>query len=152
MHNNSYLFKYCADQIVRLCVLKSEIQNILSFYHEQACGDYFSTKKIATKVLQCGFYWSTIFRDAYTFCSSCYRCQWMGSITRRNMMPLNPILVVQIFDVWGIDFMGPFPPSFSHQYILVAVDYVSKWVEAIPCITNDHKVVPTFVTKHSKLF
>ncbi|KAH9716759.1 hypothetical protein KPL71_021571 [Citrus sinensis] len=66
-------------------------------------------------------------------------CQRMRSITRRNMMPLNLILVVEIFYVWGIDFMGPLPPSFSHQYILVAVDYVSKWVEAIPCITNDHK-------------
>ncbi|KAH9704471.1 hypothetical protein KPL70_011476 [Citrus sinensis] len=73
------------------------------------------------------------------------RCQRMGSITRRNMMPLNPILVVEIFDVWGIDFMGPFPPSFGHQYILVAVDYVSKWVEAIPCRTNDHKVVIAFL-------
>ncbi|KAK9187298.1 hypothetical protein WN944_018690 [Citrus x changshan-huyou] len=69
------------------------------------------------------------------------KCQRMGSITRRNMMPLNLILVVEIFYVWGIDFMGSFPPSFGHQYILVAVDYVSKWVEAIPCRTNDHKVV-----------
>jgi hypothetical protein len=42
------------------------------------------------------------------------------------MMPLNPILTVEIFDVLGIDFMGPFPLSFGYQYILVAVDYVSK--------------------------
>ncbi|KAH9745636.1 hypothetical protein KPL70_004147 [Citrus sinensis] len=143
--DDPYLFKYCADQIVRRCVPKSEIPNILSFCHEQACGGHFSAKKIATKVLQCGFYWPTIFRDAYTFCSSCDRCQQMGSITRRNMMPLNPILVVEIFYVWGIDFMGSFPPSFGHQYILVAVDYVSKWVEAIPCRTNDHKVVIGFL-------
>ena len=60
-------------------------------------------------------------------------------------MPLNPILVVEIFDVWGIDFMGPFPSSFGHQYILVAVDYVSKWVEVIPCRTNDYKVVIGFL-------
>ena len=61
------------------------------------------------------------------------------------MMPLNPILVVEIFDVLGINFMGPFLPSFGHQYILIAVDYVSKWVEAIPCKTNDHKVVIAFL-------
>ncbi|KAH9685896.1 hypothetical protein KPL70_014155 [Citrus sinensis] len=143
--DDPYLFKYCADQIVRRCVPENEIQNILSFCHEQACGGHFIAKKTATKVLQCGFYWPTIFRDAYTLCSSCDRCQRMGSITRRNMMPLNPILVVEIFDVWGIDFMGPFPPSFGHQYILVAVDYVSKWVEAISCRTNDHKVVIAFL-------
>ncbi|CAA7049344.1 unnamed protein product [Microthlaspi erraticum] len=57
-------------------------------------------------------------------------------------MPLNPILEVEIFDVWGIDFMGPFKPSSNgHNYILVAVDYVSKWIEAIPCPTCDAKVV-----------
>jgi hypothetical protein len=57
------------------------------------------------------------------------------------MMPLNPILIVEIFDVWGIDFMGPFPLSFGYLYILVVVDYVSKWVEAVACKTNDHRVV-----------
>jgi hypothetical protein len=61
------------------------------------------------------------------------------------MMPLNPILIVEIFDVWGIDFMGPFPLSFDYLYILVAVDYVSKWVEAVACKTNDHKVVVQFL-------
>ncbi|CAA7016391.1 unnamed protein product [Microthlaspi erraticum] len=57
-------------------------------------------------------------------------------------MPQNPILEVEVFDVWGIDFMGPFePPSHGNRYILVAVDYVSKWVEAIASPTNDAKVV-----------
>ena len=45
--------------------------------------------------------------------------------------PLNLILEIELFDVWGIEFMGPFPNSFGNQYILVDVDYVSKWVEAI---------------------
>ncbi|CAN6476808.1 unnamed protein product [Victoria cruziana] len=72
----------------------------------------------------------------------------MGSISRRDSMPMTPILVVDIFDVWGIDFMGPFPPSFGHLYILVAVDYVSKWVEAVATQTNDHKVVLKFI-KHN---
>jgi len=49
------------------------------------------------------------------------------------------------FDVWGIDFMGPFPNSFGNQYILVVVDYVSKWVETIPSKTNDTKVVVKFL-------
>jgi len=56
-------------------------------------------------------------------------------------MPLNNILEVEIFYVCGVDFMGPFPPSFGNQYILVAVDYVSKWVEAIASPTNDAQVV-----------
>ncbi|KAJ0827403.1 putative nucleotidyltransferase, Ribonuclease H [Helianthus annuus] len=69
----------------------------------------------------------------------------MGSISKRDEMPLQPILVVEIFDVWGIDFMGPFPNSNGFLYILVAVDYVSKWIEAIATRTNDHSVVCKFV-------
>ena len=65
----------------------------------------------------------------------------MGNINRRNEMTL----VVQIFFyVWGIDFMGPFPPSFGNQYILLVVDYVSKWVEAIVCPRNDANIVVGF--------
>jgi len=60
-------------------------------------------------------------------------------------MPLNPILVIEIFDFWSIDFMGPFPSSFGFLYILVAVDYVSKWIEAIPSRNNDHKTVIKFL-------
>ena len=56
----------------------------------------------------------------------------LGKLTKRNQMPMNPILIVELFDVWGIDFMGPFPMSFCNSYILVGVDYVSKWVEVIP--------------------
>ena len=63
-------------------------------------------------------------------------------------MPLNPILIIEIFDCWGIDFMGPFPPSFGYLYILVAVDYVSKWIEVVPCKTNDHKTVLRFLKEN----
>ena len=62
-------------------------------------------------------------------------------------MPMRPILEVEIFDLCGIDFMGPFPRSDWKEYIVVAVDYVSKWVEAIPTMTNDHREVLRFVTR-----
>ena len=64
------------------------------------------------------------------------------------MMPLNPILVIELFDVWGIDFMGPFPTSFGYIYILVGVDYVSKWVEAEPCRAADHNIVLKFLKEN----
>ena len=63
-------------------------------------------------------------------------------------MPLNPILVVELFDVWGIDFMGPFPTSLGYTYILMGVDYVSKWVEAMTCRVADHKVVLKFLKEN----
>jgi len=48
-------------------------------------------------------------------------------------MPLHYNLQIEIFDVWGIDFMGPFQKSQDCEHILIAVDYVSRWVEALPC-------------------
>jgi hypothetical protein len=54
-----------------------------------------------------------MFRDAHAYCISCEHYQKLGSISKRNMMPLNPILVVEIFDVWGIDFMGPSQTSLA---------------------------------------
>ena len=63
-------------------------------------------------------------------------------------MPLNNILEVELFDVWDIDFMGLFPSSFGNQYILVAIDYVSKWVEVVALPTNDSKVVIRFLKKN----
>ncbi|KAL5559991.1 hypothetical protein UlMin_036202 [Ulmus minor] len=146
--DDPYLFKYCPDQIIRRCIPESEQQSVISFCHDHACGGYFSSKKTAAKILQCGFYWPTLFKDTHVHCSSCDRCQRLGSISHRNMMPLNPILIVELFDVWGIDFMGPFPNSFGNLYILVAVDYVSKWVEAIACKMNDHKVVVKFLKEN----
>ena len=69
-------------------------------------------------------------------------------ISRRDMMLLNLILEVEIFDVWGIDFMGLFLSSFGNQYILVAVDYMSKWVEVVPTKTNDNRVVVKILKKN----
>ncbi|XP_057491373.1 uncharacterized protein LOC130777106 [Actinidia eriantha] len=89
-----------------------------------------------------------IIRRCVSDMETCDRCQQLGSVTRRNMMPMSPIFVIEIFDCWGIDFMGPFPPSFGYLYILLAVDYVSKWVEAIPTRTDDHKVVLKFLKEN----
>ncbi|CAN6566353.1 unnamed protein product [Malus baccata var. baccata] len=73
------------------------------------------------------------------------RCQRTGNIGPKQQMPQTPIFSVEIFDVWGINFMGPFPSSQGFLYILLAVDYVSKWVEAKATRTNDSRVVADFV-------
>nr|GEW98931.1 reverse transcriptase domain-containing protein [Tanacetum cinerariifolium] len=68
-----------------------------------------------------------------------------GKMSQRDEMPQNAIQVCEIFDVWGIDFMGPFPNSKGNKYILVAVDYLSKWVEAKALPTNDARIVVKFL-------
>nr|GEZ13501.1 reverse transcriptase domain-containing protein [Tanacetum cinerariifolium] len=66
-------------------------------------------------------------------------------ISQKDEMPQNSIQVCEIFDVWGIDFMGPFPSFSENKYVLVVVDYLSKWVEAKALPTNDARVVCKFL-------
>ncbi|KAL4353010.1 hypothetical protein GQ457_06G017930 [Hibiscus cannabinus] len=143
-----YLFKQCADQIIRRCIPEEEQQMILEQCHSAPYGGHFGGNRTAAKVLQSGFYWPTLHKDAQLFCQQCDRCQRTGNISKRNEMPLQNILEVELFDVWGIDFMGPFPSSFGNLYILLAVDYVSKWVEAVATTHNDAKTVQRFIKKN----
>ena len=101
------------DQIIRRCVPEEEQLGILSQCHENACGGHFASQKTTMKVLQSRFYWPSLFKDAHKMCRGYDRCQRLRKLSRRHMMPLNPILGVDLFDVWGIDFMGPFPKSFG---------------------------------------
>ncbi|XP_058203012.1 uncharacterized protein LOC131317482 [Rhododendron vialii] len=73
------LFKYCADQVIRRCVPQCEYHSILTFCHTLECGGHFSGKKTATKVLQSGFYWPTLYKDAHEFCRTCLLCQHAGT-------------------------------------------------------------------------
>jgi hypothetical protein len=71
------------------------------------------------------------------FIRRCIPCQKHGNINARDAIPLITNLQLEHFDVWGIDYMGPFPKSWQCEYILVVVDYVSKWVQALPCQAAD---------------
>jgi hypothetical protein len=78
-----------------------------------------------------------MYDDAKSFIRHHSRCQRHENINTRDAMPPTLNLQIDIFDVWGIDFMGPFPNLEGCKYILVAIDYVSKWVEALPCRAVD---------------
>ena len=91
------------------------------------CGWHHSGIQTSHKILQCGYYWPTIHQDVHEFTKACEIFQRDGSISLKQELLLNPILVIELFDVWGIDFMGLFVSSHGMKYILVVVDYVSKW-------------------------
>jgi hypothetical protein len=96
------------DGIMRRCVLEYEQQEILRKWHGSAYGGHHARDRTAQKVLQLGFYWPTLFKDARRFVLSCDECQRVGNISRRNEMPMSYTLVIEPFDCWGFDFMGLF--------------------------------------------
>nr|GEV49975.1 reverse transcriptase domain-containing protein [Tanacetum cinerariifolium] len=143
--DDPYLFRICADQIIRRCVHEKEAYDILKACHEGPIGGHHGANFTAKKVFDVGFFWPTIYRDAHNLVKPCDICQRQDKISQRNEMPQNVIQVFEIFDVRGTDFMGPFPSSRGNVYILVAVDYFSKWVEAKALLTNNARVVVKFL-------
>nr|GEY11780.1 reverse transcriptase domain-containing protein [Tanacetum cinerariifolium] len=127
------------------CVHGQEAIDILKASHYGPTERHHGPSYTANKVLDLGFYWPTIYRDAQDLVKNCDVCQHQGKISQRDEMPQNSIQVCEIFDDWGIDFMGPFSSSRGNKYILVAVDYLSKWVEAKALPTNDARVVCKFL-------
>nr|GFA96191.1 reverse transcriptase domain-containing protein [Tanacetum cinerariifolium] len=119
--------------------------DILEACHNGPTGGHHGANLTTKKVFDSGFFWPTIYKDAHELFKNCDSCQRQGKILQRDEMPQNSIQICEIFDVWGIDFMGPFPSSRGNKYILVAVDYLSKWVEAKDLPTNDARVVCKFL-------
>ncbi|GJW48592.1 reverse transcriptase domain-containing protein [Tanacetum coccineum] len=142
-----YLFKVCSYGMIRRCVSGPKTRIILDQCHHGPTGRHYGPNTTAKKVLDLGFYWPTIIKEAQILVRLCEACQKIGNISKRDEMPLNNIQLCEIFDIWGIDFMGPFSKSYKFEYILVAVDYVSKWAEAQALPTNDDRVVISFLKK-----
>ncbi|XP_049347813.1 uncharacterized protein LOC125812353 [Solanum verrucosum] len=143
-----YLFRECADHIIRICVTEEKAIEILHACHASPVGGYHGGVHTAAKVLQSGFYWSSLYKYTHEFVKKCTQYQNQGGVSKRHELPLIPILEVELFDVWGIDFMGPFMSSFGNKYILVAVDYVSKWVEVVALPNNEGKNVVQFLKRY----
>ncbi|GKC53492.1 reverse transcriptase domain-containing protein, partial [Tanacetum coccineum] len=113
-----YAFKLCSDNVIRRCVAGNEILKILGHCHSGPIEGHHSASITRRKVYESGFYWPSIFKDAKDYVMRC--------------------------DAY---FMGPFPNSKGNKYILVAVDYVSKWVEAQDLPINDARVVIRFLRR-----
>ncbi|GJR42572.1 reverse transcriptase domain-containing protein [Tanacetum coccineum] len=110
-----FLFKICADQVIRRCVFGKEAHDILMACHDGPTGGHHGANYTARKVFDSGFFWPTIYKDAHELVKNCNSCQRQGKVSQRDEMPQNSIQVCEIFDVWGIDFMGPFPSSKRQQ-------------------------------------
>ena len=81
-------------------------------FHDEPCGDNFVDKRRGHKALSMGYFWPTIFHDARKYVRDYSNCQRMGHPNRLDEMPLQPQLVVETFDTWALDFVGPInPPS-----------------------------------------
>nr|GEY54096.1 reverse transcriptase domain-containing protein [Tanacetum cinerariifolium] len=132
-------------ETINKLALHDQTVDILTACHSGPIRGHYGANYTTKKVFNSGFYWPMIYKDAFKLVKNYDSWQHQGKISQKDEMPQNAIQVCEIFDVWGIEFMGPFLNSKGNKYILVAVDYLSKWVEAKALPTNDARVVVKFL-------
>ncbi|GJW13068.1 reverse transcriptase domain-containing protein [Tanacetum coccineum] len=129
--DDPFLFKICTDQMIRRCVHGKEALDILEACHNGPTGGHHGANLTAKKVFDAGFFWPSIYKDAHELVKNYDSCQRQGKISQRDEMPQNSIQVYEIFDVWGIDFMGSFPSSRGNKYIHVCPGFLKPLVLAV---------------------
>ena len=132
---NGNLYKLGLDDVLRRCALEHEREDIIQEAHSGEAGGQFSVEITIKKILQVGLWWPSINKDYKQKISQCDPCQRLGRPLLKNEMPLilvNPSLT---FETWAIDFVGSFPKQGRRtgaRYIIIAVEYVTKWAEVEP--------------------
>eukprot|EP00253_Pinus_taeda_P021009 PITA_21009 len=137
------------DTVLQRCLTHEEAKNVLNDCHSGACGGHQSGYAMTQKNLQAGYFWPTMFKDCITAVRSCHACQIFDSKTRRPPTPLQPVVAVGPFSKSGIDFMTSNPTSTEgHGYIIVAVDYFTKWAEVMPTLNNNGEMTALSFFNH----
>lgn len=141
------LYRKGLDGVLRRCVMEEEVPSILSACHDSACGGHFSGQLTGQKILRAGYYWPSLFKDAHSYVRKCDSCQRFARNDLHMQLPLHVSLPLVPFEKWGIDYVGEIHPHSSRgmAYIVVATEYLTKWVEAKAVRTNDAKNAASFL-------
>lgn len=118
---------------------------VLEELHEGVCGGHPGAKTLSERVINQGYFWPTLRKDAQDFVRKCYSCQIYGDVPRLPSIGQTSLVTSLPFYMCGIDLMGKFPrEKGSFEYLVVAVDYVSKWIEAKPLVHSTENNVFNF--------
>ncbi|XP_022638464.1 uncharacterized protein LOC111241956 [Vigna radiata var. radiata] len=114
--------------------------------HHDICGSHSGKRTLRAKILRAGFYWPTIEQDCKEFIQKCISCQSHGHDTRIPLSELMGIISPWPFAQWGMDIVGPLPLAKGQcKYLLVAIDYFTKWIEAEALATISARKVQSFI-------
>ena len=127
------------------CIAGKDTEYVLREVHEGICGNHIGARALAGKVLRRGYYWPTILKDATDLVKRCRICQEHAKISRLPSEPLTSITSPWPFQQWGLDILGPLPIGKGQcKFVIVAVDYFTKWAEAEPLATITEQKIRNF--------
>lgn len=140
------LYRRGVDLILRRCLNHEEVESVLNDAHGGAYQGHLSRLEIAQKILRVGYFWSSIFKDCMNSVKKCHAYQLFTRKMHVHPNPLFLVITMGPFTKWGIDFTMCNPASAKgHHYIIVAMDYFTKWAEAMPIIRNDGETATYFI-------
>ena len=130
--------------------LAPEVANyVMREIHEGICRNHSGARSLVNKLIQVGYYWPTMQKDTQTYVKTCDKCQRFSNIIRQPFEELSPVIAPWLFAQWRLDIMGPFPVAVRQlKFLVVGMDYFTKWVEAEALATITEKNIRSFVRKN----
>jgi len=131
------------------CLDPTQAEYVLAELHRRICGMHSGTRSMAIRALRAGYYWPTIKKDAQNFTKKCQECQRFGAVFNAPPEEIHQICSPWPFSRSGVDILGTFPLAKGQvKFLIVVVDYFTKWIEAEPIATITAHKVQNFLWKH----
>jgi hypothetical protein len=144
------LYHWTAEDLLLKCLDLDQAKVVVGEVHESICSTHQLTPKIKWLLRRWGFYWPTIIADCFWYYKGCEECHKFHNIQLVHAAMMHPIIKPWSFREWGLDFIAQIhpPSSKGHHFVLVDMNYYTKWTEAVPLKNMTHKEVIEFITEH----
>ena len=131
------------------CLNASESREVVTEIRAGELGEHQGRKKLYRELLNFGYYWPTMKKDAAFFVRKCHACQIHDNLLHRPTYALQDMHTPCPFHTWGLDLIGPIRPT-SNRYIwiITATEYFTKWVEAVPLRNATGAVIANFIREY----
>ena len=131
------------------CLCQEEADYVMREVHEGICGNHSGARSLVHKLIRAGYYWPTMMKDAQAYVQSCDKCQRFSNLIKQPSEELTPMTAPWPFAQWGLDIMGPFPTAIRQlKFLVVGIDYFTKWVEAKALAIITEKNIWSFVWRN----
>ncbi|RDX69453.1 Pro-Pol polyprotein, partial [Mucuna pruriens] len=139
------LYRWGFSFFLLRCLEEEESAYVIKEVHEGICDTHIGGRALASKIARAGYYWPTLKRDCMEYVKKCDKCQRFAEGHKAPLESLHPVTSPWPFFKWGVDILGPFPPAPGQvKFLIVAVDYFTKWVEAEPVATITTEKIKRF--------
>jgi hypothetical protein len=144
------LYRRTMDGVLLKCLSSDQSNIAMGEVHEGICGTHQSAHKMKWLLRCAGFFWSTMINGCFRYYKGCESCQKFGDVQLDLATMLHPIIKPWMFCSWALDFIGQIHPATSkgHRFVLVALDYFTKWMKAVPLKNMTHREVIHFISEH----